>query len=149
MNLAFVPAVEADRTFFVHVHHTAYRNAIESMFGWDQVLQDGFANDAFDKGGTHIIYLEGIRIGVVGWQQFPDYLWLKEIFLLPEYQRKGIGQKIVMLSKEKAKALNKPLRLRTLKTNPGAKRLYERCGLVVTEATDILWNLEWMPETQN
>ena len=148
MTLKFIPTTEADRKFFIHVHHTAYRDTIEKMFGWDEALQDGFANKAFDEGGMNIIYHEDERIGVVGWEDFPDYLWLKEVFLLPEFQGQGIGKQIVTLSQERAKKAGKKLRLQTLKANLGAKRLYERCGFNVTEATDTHWKMLWEPELE-
>ena len=143
MNINFVPTTEADREFFIHVHHTAYRKTIEEMFGWDEALQDGFANKAFDEGGMNIIWFEDKKIGVVGWEEFSDYLWLKEVFLLPEHQGQGIGNYIVTMSQDRAKKAGKDLRLQTLKANIGAKRLYERCGLQVTDATDTHWQLAW------
>lgn len=47
MSLTFIPVVAADLDFFIQVHHTAYRSAIESMFGWDERQQDDYAKAAF------------------------------------------------------------------------------------------------------
>ncbi len=141
MNLTLIPVSESDRAFFCFVHHTAYREVIEKMFGWDEKQQDMYANKAFDEGGMNILFLEDKKIGVVGWVEFPDYLWLKELFILPEYQRMGIGSQVVQMSIKKEKKLCKDLRLQTLKENLGAKALYERHGFVVTESTDIHWKL--------
>lgn len=33
MNLKYTLATEEDRAFFIYVHHTAYRDTIEEMFG--------------------------------------------------------------------------------------------------------------------
>ena len=142
-DLAFRTAIEEDRAFFILVHHTAYRETVERMFGWEDKVQDGFANKAFDEGGIHIIIQENQQIGVVGWETFPGHLLLKELFLLPRYQGKGVGGEILNLTKEKARALGKPVRLQTLRTNLGAKRLYERNGFQVEEATEIHWKMMW------
>ncbi|MCI5060055.1 MAG: GNAT family N-acetyltransferase [Alphaproteobacteria bacterium] len=141
MDLKYVLANESDRSFFVHVHHVAYRDTIEQMFGWDEALQDKQANKAFDEGGIHIVNYNDVPIGVVGWEDRPDFLWLKEVFILPEYQGQGLGSHIVQDTIDKARSLGKDLHLRTLKANLGAKKLYERHGFKVAEATDIHWNM--------
>ncbi|MEM7509946.1 MAG: GNAT family N-acetyltransferase [Bacteroidota bacterium] len=142
-NIQFKAVTEEDRTFFIYVHHTAYRETVERMFGWDEKVQDRFANTAFDEGGLHIITKEGCQLGIVGWEVLPTHLLLKQLFLLPTYQGKGIGAYILHLSKERAQALGKPIRLQTLRTNLGAKRLYERNGFQVEEATEIHWKMVW------
>lgn len=141
-EIKYIPAIEKDRDFFIHVHHAAYRETIEEMFGWDEKRQDELANRPFDEGGIQIIWKDDKRIGVVGWEDRDEYFWLKELFILPEYQGNGIGSKIVEETIELATALKKDIRLRTLKANLGAKKLYERYGFKVTEANDIHWNME-------
>lgn len=136
-----VPATEADRAFFVQVHHAAYRATIEQMFGWDEVLQDEFANKAFDGGSIHIIWFDYQKVGVVGWEELPDFFWLKELFLLPNYQRKGIGSKLLTLLIDQAQVLGKLVRLQTLRANLDAKKLYERHGFSVEDATDLHWRM--------
>lgn len=145
MNLKFMPVTETDRAFFIDVHHTAYRPVIEKMFGWDQTLQDSFANKAFDEGGMNIIWSNNQKIGVVGYEEHKEFLWLKEVFLLPEYQGQGVGSQIVKDAITRAAASGKELRLQTLKENTGAKKLYERHGLAVTESTDIHWKMSLKP----
>jgi GNAT superfamily N-acetyltransferase len=149
MPLNFIPTVAADLDFFIHVHHTAYRSAIESMFGWDERQQDDYAKAAFALGGLTIVWRERERVGVVGWEEHQDYLWLKEVFILPIYQNQGIGSQIVTISIARARQNGRVLRLQTLTANLGAKRLYERHGLRVTGATEIHWHMEIDPPPAN
>ncbi|MEM8898479.1 MAG: GNAT family N-acetyltransferase [Bacteroidota bacterium] len=142
-NIQFRAVEEEDRAFFIHVHHTAYRETIEKLFGWDGKVQDEFANKAFDEGVLHVITQERRQLGIVGWEEFPTHLLLKQLYLLPQYQGKGIGTEIINQSKEKAKALSKPIRLQTLLTNLGAKRLYEGHDFQVEEVTDHHWKMVW------
>jgi len=141
-RIQFQSAEEEDRAFYIHVHHTAYRSAIEEMFGWDESVQNGFANSAFDGGGIHLIWFEEGRIGVVGWDLMVDCLWLKELYILPEFQRRGIGSYVVQEAIKRSIEVGKNLRLRTLRVNIGAKKLYERLGLLVIHETDIHWTME-------
>lgn len=145
MNLKLAPATEENRGFFIYVHHAAYRPVVEKMFGWDEETQDGHANRAFDGGNMNIVYLEDKKIGVVGLEEHSGFLWLKEVFLLPEYQGKGIGSHIVTAAIDKARKSGKEIRLQTLKANLDAKKLYERHGFNVTEATDIHWKMSLKP----
>lgn len=132
MNLKFIPVVDSDRDFFIHVHHAAYRTTIEKMFGWDEKVQDDFAIKAFNDGGMNIIWVDNKKVGVVGWDCRPDHLWLKELFILPEYQGQGIGSQIISSTIERAKQHGHPVRLQTLKANTEAQKLYKRHGFVVT-----------------
>jgi len=141
MQLSFSPVSESDRLFFLRVHHEAYRAVIESMFGWDEALQDTYANRAFDAGGMQIVSWGGEPAGVVGFEDHPEYLWLKEVFLLPEFQGRGIGSAIVQMSIFRAQAAGKEIRLQTLRANLGAKRLYERHGFIVTQESPIHWKM--------
>ena len=142
-TIIIVLATENDRSFFIHVHHAAYRDMIEAEFGWDQKLQDHNAGKEFDTGGINIILANDQQVGVVAWDEYPDHVWLKELLILPEYQGKGIGSKVIENTKAMARDLGKELRLRTLKENLRAKSLYERHGFKVQELTDIHWKMLW------
>jgi len=140
-KITYETATEQDRAFFIHVHHISYRDTIEKMFGWDKELQYSYANKAFDEGGILIIWVDGKKAGVIGWEDRAACIWLKEFFLLPEYQGLGIGTQVVQDMKIRAKSAQKDIHLRTLKANIRAKALYERVGFEVTDVTNIHWNM--------
>jgi len=146
MDLKYISATESDRDFFIHVHHISYRSTIEVMFGWEEYLQDDFANKAFDEGGLYIVWQGEQKVGVYGLEERNNYIWLKELFLLPEFQGHGIGSHIVQETLNQGRIANKKVRLQTLKANLRAKQLYERYGFQVVEVTDIYWRMEWSPE---
>lgn len=139
MKLEYIEATKDDFEFFVHLHHSAYREIIEKMFGWDESLQDQFAKKAFDEGGMHFILYQSKKVGCVGWEEREDHLWLKEVFILPEFQGQGMGSQVIRDTKEKAK--NKDIRLQTLKENLGAKRLYEHHGFEVWDSNKTHWQM--------
>lgn len=151
MNLQITPVTAEDREFFIHAYHAAKCEMIKEMFGWDEATQERFANqtiEAFDDDGMNIIWHDGKRVGGVCWCDYPDHLWLDEVFLSPEYQGQGIGGQIVELSKDKARQAGKELRLETLLANLSAKKLYERFGFKVTEATNTHWKMTWTLDSE-
>lgn len=143
MKLTYTPTREDDRTFFIQTHHAAYRDVVGKMFGWDEQLQDKLADKAFDEGNLYVIHHNNKAVGIAGWEEKEDHLWVKEVFLQPQYQGQGIGSQVVrdMLTKGRAKA--KGVRLQALKENHGAKKLYERLGFTVDEATDTHWKMSY------
>ena len=61
-----------------------------------------------------------------------------------EYQRRGIGSKLVERLLAEARSARLPLRLRVLRVNP-AFRLYQRMGFRVVEATPERYFMEHLP----
>ena len=55
MQIELVAAEEKNREFFRKTHHFAYREVIESMFGWDEAQQDIAVDKEFDERNPHII----------------------------------------------------------------------------------------------
>jgi len=147
MKAKLVPATENDRFFFRQAHHLAYRAVIEVMFGWDEVQQDKAADKDFDERNPHIICQNDVHVGVVGWQDQINHIWFGPIFILPDYQNKGIGTELIEYFMIMAGEQSKALKLQTLKENLRAKELYERMGFKVIASDEIHWQLEYSPQT--
>lgn len=56
---------------------------------------------------------------------------LDYLYLLPEFQRRGIGSAVVRRLIAEAHSAGMPLTSDVLRSNPNALRLYERLGLTV------------------
>ena len=85
------------------------------------------------SGNTCIIVLDGQDIGWVEFRQTGDELFLKQLYITPKHQRKGIGSQIIRLLNEQAETA-KLMALFVLKNNP-AFRFYERHGFEVVRET--------------
>jgi ribosomal protein S18 acetylase RimI-like enzyme len=64
-------------------------------------------------------------------EQTDTHIQLHQLFILPEYQRRGIGSGLLEDLLTEAGQSGLPVRLRVLRVNP-AKGLYERYGFRVT-----------------
>lgn len=90
-----------------------------------------------------IIETAGQAVGVVSVEEHPNHIFLAEIQLLPKYQGRGIGTKILQGVLQRSARLKKPLRLQVLHKNDGAKRLYEKLGFLVSGNTDRHYLMEY------
>jgi GNAT superfamily N-acetyltransferase len=108
----------------------------------EEVRQRSSENVA--DGSTQIIELERAAIGIQVVARGPDCIQLLQIFILPEYQRRGIGSKLIERLLAEARSAQLPLRLRVLRVNP-ACALYQRMGFKVVETTPERYFMEHLP----
>jgi ribosomal protein S18 acetylase RimI-like enzyme len=133
----------ADQEWARQVHHQVYREVVLRQFGsWDESLQDRFFLDSWHKDPYKIIEKDGQRIGLVSVSEQTDYLFLHEIWIVDEFQGRGIGSELVQEVLAEAAARGKPVRLVVLLMNE-AQRLYQRLGFRETGRTPIGIMMEW------
>ena len=104
------------------------RDYVVALWGtWPQELDTRtFIEDC------RIIVVDGQDAGCVTTQSSTDQVWLDELFIAPEFQRKGIGSHVLRDVLSQAEKAGLPLRLSVLTTNP-AIRFYERHGFHVED----------------
>ena len=129
------PAFTADADFVTRVIETTMRAHVERTWGSfsaDETRRRVLGN--IEAGNCSIIRWENQDIGVFTIARELSEIKLEQIFILPPFQRKGLGTHLIRSLAAEASAAGKPLRLRVLAVNP-ARQLYEREGFAVTEAT--------------
>jgi GNAT superfamily N-acetyltransferase len=82
-------------------------------------------------------------VGVCLIERSPTHIQLEQIYLLPEYQRLGIGSVLIQSLITEASQSHIPIRLRVMTVNP-AKKFYEKFGFIVTEVTPEFFFMEKM-----
>ena len=91
---------------------------------------DGRAN--FDSALDEVITHEGQDVGMLRVDRLPDHWFLSKLYILPAFQGRHLGSKLLQQIIADAKAASLPLRLTVLEVNP-ARRFYELHGFVVTQ----------------
>ena len=121
-------AAPEDTLFAEQVYFETQRWIIERLFGWrgDEVERVRFLLH-YVPARSHIIVVAGREAGFMQVLETYSYVELEQIYLLPGFQRRGIGSEIIGDLIANAHADRKPLRLSTAKINP-ARALYERLG---------------------
>jgi ribosomal protein S18 acetylase RimI-like enzyme len=122
------PAHHDDRDFLFHLNEATMREQIERVWGWDDSEQAALFDARFQPDSWRIIQACGRDIGVLIVEEHPDQIYLAEIQILPEWQARGIGSSILRSLIKEAATAGKPLTLRVLHVNVGARLLYARLG---------------------
>src|SRR5262245_16546411 len=123
------------------------RSYVEEAFGsWDSDNQRRRSDESFNLATYSLVMVDGVRAGLLVVEGRSSEVFLSKIFLLPAFQGRGIGTVLIGQLIDRANAEHKPLRLRVLRVNAAAHRLYERLGLVVVHSTADHDYLEHRPE---
>lgn len=113
---------------------------IEMTWGWDEDSQIQRQQAEFAKffdPHYQIIEATGQPIGTFIVNRHFDHIYLVGLYLLPEYQRQGIGSTILRELISEAQLHNVPIKLRVLKVNSQARRLYERLGFIAIDENEL------------
>lgn len=125
-----------DSDFFYQVKKTVLKNYIEKIWGWNEDFQIQFHQQNFHVDETRIIKMDKAAVGVVEIKEDAYRIFISSLYLLPQYQNKGIGSSIIQQLITKATDKNKRVALEVLKINTGAQKLYKKLGFVLTEGDD-------------
>lgn len=128
-------ATMADADFVCRVSEATMRGYVEQAWGkFDPQANRKALSEKIAAGHCSIIIYRQADAGILSVQRLASHLQLDQVFVLPEYQNRGIGTSLVRALAREAGEAGKPLRLRVLNVNP-ARKLYEREGFRVTSST--------------
>ncbi|HEX7999890.1 MAG TPA: GNAT family N-acetyltransferase [Pyrinomonadaceae bacterium] len=144
-----------DEAFLYQVYASTRADEM-ALSGWNEEQRDAFLKMQFNaqqrayawqfREAEHsIILVDEEMAGRLIVTRTSAEIRLTDITLLPAYRNKGAGTLLVKELQAQAREANLPLRLRVLKTNTAAKRLYERLGFSQTDGSDTHWTMEWTP----
>lgn len=137
---------KADLEFARRTHHAAYYDVVIRQFGsWDQGMQDRFFQQGWTRAPHQIVLLNGDPVGVISVEELDDHIFIHEVQILPEFQKRGIGSRILGDTLAQARQVGKLVKLKVLREND-AKRLYERHGFVCWEESDTDYKMVWQDE---
>ena len=111
---------------------------------WNEDVARRRSSEHIAASCTRIIELANTAIGIQVVEREHDCIRLAQLFILPAYQRRGIGSSLIACLLAEAQSARLPLRLRVLRVNP-AFALYQRMGFNVVEATPERYFMEHPP----
>jgi GNAT superfamily N-acetyltransferase len=124
-----------DAGLFYRVIDLTMRDFIIATWGrWDESRVQRESLEDSSSPNAQVIQIGDVAVGVFVVAKYSTHLQIEQIYLLPEYQRWGIGSVLINSLILEASQLNIPIRLQVMVVNP-AQVFYERFGFMVTEST--------------
>jgi ribosomal protein S18 acetylase RimI-like enzyme len=122
---------------------TMERYVIAAWGEWcDEIVRsqlfDGLNANAFNS-----IFVDRSRVGAIAVERHDTHIQIEDLYILQEFQNKGIGTSIILDLIAESHQSDKPVRLRVLSSSP-AKILYERLGFVVVQTTPERYFMEFI-----
>jgi ribosomal protein S18 acetylase RimI-like enzyme len=117
------------------LHVDAMRDYVAATWGWEDELQERLFRDRWQRKLAERVLVDGSIVAAWLIEHRPDDIFLSFVEVASSHQGRGIGTVIVRRVLSEAAAARLPARLRVLRSNPGARRLYERLGFTVEKET--------------
>jgi ribosomal protein S18 acetylase RimI-like enzyme len=144
VELRLRPADDGDAEFVFVLARDALGAYVDEIWGWDDDDQRGRQEAWRARANVQIVEVAGEPVGCLAVAERPDYVFLERVALMPAWQSRGIGTRLVRGVMEDAERRGRPVRLSVLTNNP-ARRLYERLGFTVTSVEEPRIQMEWRP----
>jgi len=141
LQFAVLPRDEQAFAWSFEVKRAAMRGYIETRWGWDEALQRRLHRERFEEKPLARILWRDRAIGSVSLMRLVTHVRFGEFYLFPDYQRLGLGSRILRHCTQLTDAASLPVRLEYLKWNP-VGTLYRRHGFVVIGETESHWLME-------
>ena len=145
-ELSFRKAHTSDSEFVFTVKKAAFREYVEQVWGWDDNYQRELHNRRFASQDLRIIQFRGTDVGFMATSSTPDTLKVNQLFILPEYQRKGIGSACMTRIVDDASLEGKSVALQVLKVNTRGIAFYQRLGFAIVSESATHFQMEKLYE---
>jgi ribosomal protein S18 acetylase RimI-like enzyme len=117
------------------IHCAASRPYVEQTWGWDEAWQLGYFRDHFKPPLRQVILCQGAPVGFVDVTQTADRLDLINIEIVPAFQGRKIGTRIIRELIGESERRGVPIHLQVLRVNTRAEALYSSLGFVEANQT--------------
>lgn len=83
-----------------------------------------------------MIQVDNIDVEILAFARHPDSVKVNQLFIVPEYQNRGIGAACIMSIIKDAAVSKLPVRLQVLKVNSRAFAFFQRFGFISIGESD-------------
>jgi len=144
-NLRLRKATADDSEFAYQTRKAAFREYVEKVWCWDEDEQRQLHERRFALQDFQVMQMSGINVGILATVWQPDSVKVNQMFIVPEYQSKGIGAECIRRIIEDAVVSQLTVKLQVLKVNSRALAFYQRFGFRSIGESDTHILLERLP----
>jgi GNAT superfamily N-acetyltransferase len=128
MTFELRPACDSDHEFLHRLNRAAYEDLALRLFGeWSESVKRERLSAKILQGGYQVVVVAGHAVGAIWCSEVDDHFVLRDVMLMPDSQRRGLGTRILHDQIQRSLIAGKPLRLHTSILND-AQSLYRRLG---------------------
>ena len=135
-----------DCEFVYATKKVAFREYVEQIWGWDESHQKKLHNARFSSHDFRIVRFRGTDVGFFATSNTSEAVKLHQLFILPEYQSRGIGSACMTRIVDEANLAQKPVMLQVLKINTRAIAFHQRLGFAIADEDSSHVQMEKLPE---
>jgi GNAT superfamily N-acetyltransferase len=146
-ELIFRTAHANDSEFVFSVKKAAFREYVEKVWGWDDSYQRELHDRRFASQDLRVIHLGDVDVGFLAAFRTSNMLKVNQLFILPEYQGRGIGSACMTRIVGEARLVHKPVVLQVLKVNVRGIAFYRRLGFAVVGESATHLQMEKPPDS--
>lgn len=140
-NVTFAPVSAADFEELADIRVAAMRESLERVGRFDPVKARQRLRNSFSPNHTRGIIFEEKKAGFYSVRPSTEGLSLDHLYLLPEFQRHGIGSVVINKIFEEADHLGVPVLTGALRES-ASNRFYQRHGFTKTSESD--WDIYYI-----
>lgn len=130
-DIALAPVAPDDFEALVAVRIAAMRESLERVGRFDPARARERLRQTFAPAHTQWILVAGARAGFCACRPEPDGFHLDHLYVLPEFQNRGIGAEALRHLLREADRLGRSMQVGALKGS-ASNRFYQRHGFVAT-----------------
>ena len=134
--VALREACAEDYNFALALYTQTIKPYTIAFMPWIDAVESARFKRLWSLADTRIITLDGAEVGWVEATDTGEELVLKQFYIAPARQKRGIGTQVMDLLLKEWQSAGKPIVLNVLKNNP-ARRLYQRLGFATVGETDM------------
>ena len=128
-------ACTSDSEFVFTIKKAAFQEYVEQVWGWDDNYQRELHDRRFASQDLRIIQFCGTDVGFLATSRTRATLKVNQLYILPEYQGRGIGTACMTRVLNDASLRQKPVVLQVLKVNTRGVAFYQRLGFTTVGET--------------
>ncbi|MGZ4970804.1 MAG: GNAT family N-acetyltransferase [Methylobacter sp.] len=135
MTYSYRKASRTEKEAIFELYRVVMSAYMSTIWDWNETWQENDFATHFNPEGITLVYKANELVGYSHVENNNDQLYLRMIAIHPNYQRKGIGRKLLESFISSGKEQSKSVGLEVFKLNTEAKRFYEGHGFKVEGET--------------
>lgn len=138
-----------DYEFVFNIIKITMKDYIEEIRGWDEGLEHLFFKEEMSEEDNYVIKVDNERIAYLSLDKTADNIEIENLLILPKYQNKGIGTRIIKDLIRECKLKEKNLSLKAFKINEKANKFYTALGFNLVGEDKDYYKYEFLLKKSN